>query len=53
MSMVQDFPERTSILVLMTSFDNYVPLEAMSLSASRVKLVRAGDEALLAPRQGV
>lgn len=53
MNMTQDFPERTSLFVLMTSFDNHVPSETMSLSASRVKLVGAGDGVSLAPRQEV
>lgn len=53
MNTTQDFPEGTSLFVLMTSFDNHVPSETMSLSASRVKLVGAGGGASLAPRQAV
>lgn len=51
MNMTQNFPERTC--PLLTSFSNHVPLETMSLSASRVKLVEAGDRALLASWQVV
>lgn len=53
MNTTQNFPERTSPFVLLTSFGNRVPSETMSLSASRVKLVGAGDRSSLAPRQVV
>jgi len=39
--------------VLMTSFDKHVPSETVSLSASRVKLLGAGDGASLLSRQVV
>lgn len=51
--MAQDFPERTSLFVLMISFDNHGPSETMSLSASRMKVVGPGDRAFLALRQVV
>lgn len=48
---LQEFPERISLLILMTSFDSCIPSETTSLSASRVKLVGAGAGSSLAPMQ--